>query len=126
MKTQKERIKKIIESAYIIGIHGSQDEQLIRQGFHQDFQMVVKKGDTIESVNIDEWLKRLVVMKKDNPQLWKSPTQHTFENIDVTGNTASVKLNVYKGNIHFSTDYMLLYHFNQGWQIVAKIFNVPQ
>lgn len=36
------------------------------------------------------------------------------------------KLNVYKGTTHFSTDYMLLYKFNDGWKIVSKIFTVPK
>jgi hypothetical protein len=26
---------------------------------------------------------------------------------------------------HFSTDYLLLYRFEEGWRIVSKIFAVP-
>ncbi|NIV44636.1 hypothetical protein GWN49_07160, partial [Candidatus Bathyarchaeota archaeon] len=40
-------------------------------------------------------------------------------------NAAVAKLDVYKGTTQFSTDYMLLYKFKEGWKIVSKIFTVP-
>ena len=41
------------------------------------------------------------------------------------GHAAVAKLDVYKGETHFSTDYMLLYRFDAGWRIVSKVFAVP-
>jgi hypothetical protein len=64
-------------------------------------------------------------MKADNPDLWNAKTTHNFLMVDVTGYTAVTKLDVYKGTVHFSTDSMLLYKFEDGWKIVSKIFAVP-
>ena len=47
-----------------------------------------------------------------------------YELIDVTENAAIVKLQVYKDSKHFSTDYMLLYKYKDGWKIVSKIFRM--
>jgi hypothetical protein len=42
--------------------------------------------------------------------------------VDVEGRAAVAKLEVYKSGVYFSTDYMLLYRFSEGWRIVSKIF----
>lgn len=121
---EKEAVKKVVEYAYIQGIHGNQDEKVVRSGFHPEFNMLVQQNDAIKKVTVDEWLENLKIMIAENPDLWKSKTTHQFEVIDVTGNAAMVKIQVYKGSKHFSTDYMLLYKFDEGWKIVSKIFNL--
>jgi hypothetical protein len=126
MLEPEENIKKVIEESYIDGIHKTQDEKLIGKGFHKDFNMLVLQKNNIEKVDIEGWLKRIEKMKLDNPELWKAKTTCKFILVDVTGNSAVAKLEVYKGEIHFSTDYMLLYKFEEGWEIVSKIYNVRQ
>jgi len=121
----KEAIKKVIEEAYIKGVHRDQDENKMKSGFHQDFAMLVLNNNEINKVSVDEWLKRVAKMKKDNPELWKSRTSYDFRLVDVTRNAAVAKLDVYKGTTHFSTDYMLLYKIEKGWKIVSKIFTIP-
>jgi len=121
----REAIRRVIEKAYIQGIHGGQDEEIVKSGFHQDFAMLVLQNDTIDKVTVDEWLDRIETMKAENPELWNAETTHNFELIDVAGYAAVAKLDVYKGTTHFSTDYMLLYRFEEGWRIVSKIFAVP-
>ncbi len=118
-------IREIIEKAYIEGIHGSQDEATVKSGFHQDFTMLVLHEDGLDKVDVDEWLRRLEKMKADDPDLWSAETRHEFRLVDVSGHAAVAKLDVYKGETHFSTDYMLLYRFDEGWRIVSKVFAVP-
>jgi hypothetical protein len=122
---EKEAIKKVIEEAYIYGIHGNQDEEKIRNGFHEDFSMLVKIDNHLEKVTVDEWLPRIDQMKKDNPEMWAAETRYTFDLIDETDYAAVAKLDVHKGSVHFSIDYMLLYKFEEGWKIVSKVFSVP-
>lgn len=121
----EEVIKKMIEEAYINGIHRDQDRSKVDKGFHQDFAMLVLVDNKITKVDVDEWLKRISKMKKENPNLWNSKTTYDFKLVDVTGTAAVAKLDVYKGATHFSTDYMLLYKFEEGWRIVSKIFTIP-
>jgi hypothetical protein len=122
---QEQAIEKVIEEAYIRGIHGNQDERTVKGGFHQDFAMLVLRDNALEKVDVDEWLRRIEVMKADNPDLWSAETRHEFQLIDATVYAAVAKLDVYKGKTHFSTDYMLLYRFDEGWRIVSKVFAVP-
>jgi hypothetical protein len=123
--TAKESIKQVIEKAYIHGIHGSQDEAVVKSGFHEDFEMLVLGDNGIDKVTVEEWLDRVEGMKRGNPEMWASETRFTFELVDAFEYAAVAKLQVYKGEIHFSTDYMLLYRFEEGWRIVSKIFAIP-
>jgi len=121
----KESIRRVIEKAYIQGIHGNQDEQLVRSGFHEDFAMLVLRDDAIDKVTVDEWLARVEVMKLENPEMWAAETRYSVDLVDVSGYAAVAKLQVFKGEVHFSTDFMLLYRFEEGWRIVSKIFAIP-
>ncbi|MBI9044986.1 MAG: nuclear transport factor 2 family protein [Anaerolineaceae bacterium] len=125
MERNKEAIINIIQQAYIQGIHGNQDISLIQSGFHKDFTMLVLKNDRLEKVKVDQWLERIKEMKAKHPEIWNLKTQHTIEFIDYSGSAAVVKIKVFKGDLHFSSDYMLLYQFEKGWKIVSKIFAVP-
>lgn len=126
MQSADERaIREIIEEAYVEGIHGNQNESTINRGFHRDFAMLVLQADGLEKVAVDEWLRRIEKMKADNPDLWSAKSRHEFRLVDVTGYAAVAKLDIYKGETHFSTDYMLLYRFKDGWRIVSKVFAAP-
>ena len=122
---EKEAVRQVIEEAYIRGIHGDQDETRVKSGFHQDFAMLVLQDNAIDKVTVDKWLEQVERMKADNPELWSAETTHGSAFLYVAGNAAAAKLNVYKGTTHFSTDYMLLYKFEDGWRIVSKTFTIP-
>lgn len=94
-------------------------------GFHPDFRMLVYHKDDIDKVSVDEWLEWVEGIKTDNPEMWQSETRYTFDLVDIAGNAAAAELNVHKGKAHFSTDYMLLYKFRDGWKVVSKIFSMP-
>jgi hypothetical protein len=88
--------------------------------------MLVFKDGEIEKITIDIWFKRIEQMKKDSPELWSAETRYESIQISVTDYAASVQLDVYKGDTFFSTDYMLLYKFEDGWKIVSKIFTISK
>jgi hypothetical protein len=120
----REAIRRVIEEAYIRGIHETQDEATVRSGFHPDFAMLVLQDNTMLKVGLEEWLVRVEALKAGNPELWSAETTCEFLLIDAAGKAAVAKLEVYKGDTFFSTDYMLLYKFEEGWKIVSKVFSV--
>lgn len=119
---EKEAIKKVIEEAYIHGIHVAQDEQAVKSGFHQDFAMLVLQDNAINKETIDAFLERVKKNNAENPDLRNVKTTYNFALIDITGNAAIVKIEIYKDAKHVFTDYMSLYKFEEGWKIVNKIF----
>jgi hypothetical protein len=119
---KKESIKRVIDTAYVEGVHERQDIEAVRAGFHTEFRMMVLDGNRINPVAVDAWLDRVDQLKEGNPDLWSEPTKVEYEMIDIAGRSAVVKLSVFKGTQFFSTDYMLLYQLDDGWTIVSKIF----
>jgi hypothetical protein len=126
MEKEIQEIKKVVEEAYIRGMHGEQDRTLIDGGFHPEFEMLVLEKDEIKRVNVDEWLPRISAMKDSNPALWSEATNYSFKIVDAAGTAGVAKLEVYKGDQFFSVDYMLLYKIEGKWQIVSKVFSVER
>ena len=124
MMSEKDAIKQVVEKAYIEGIHTTQDEEAIRSGFHPDFNMLVLSDDKMSKVSLEDWMPRLVEMKKANPEMWEGETTYKWHLVDQHKYSAVIKIEVHKNGEYFSTDYMLLYRFNEGWRIVSKVFAV--
>lgn len=119
---ERESIKRVIDAAYVEGVHERQDIDVIRSGFHPEFRMMVLDGNAVRPVAVGEWLERVEQLKRADPDLWREPTRVEYKMIDITGRSAVVKLSVFKGMRFFSTDYMFLYRLDEGWSIVSKIF----
>jgi hypothetical protein len=117
-------IQRVIEEAYIRGIHETQNRSLIDRGFHPSFEMLVLAEGDVSKVDVPTWLPRIDAMKTENPELWDSDTSFAFKLVDVAGSAAMAKLDVFKGETFFSTDYMLLYKIQDEWKIVSKVFTV--
>ena len=115
-------IKQVINDAYVEGVHERQDLEAVRAGFDPEFRMMVLKDGAVTPVMADQWLDRVRELKKGDPEAWSKPTSVEYVMIDVTGRSAVVKLNVFKGTRFFSTDYMFLYRLDKGWTIVSKVF----
>ena len=119
-----EAVKRVIEEAYMDGIHRTQDRETVESGFHRDFRMLVLDDDELRKVSLDEWFDRIEGMKTDQLEMWMVETRHEFRLVDVAARAAVAKLDIYKNDEYFSTDYMLLYRFGDGWRIVSKVFTI--
>jgi Putative lumazine-binding len=115
-------VKAVIQSAYIEGVHIQGDASLMRQGFHPDFRMLVLKDGKMTAVTLEEWTGRIAAHAKENPNAPRPDIKADYSVVDVTGNAAVVKVEVYRGGKHTFTDYLSLYKFPDGWKIVGKIF----
>lgn len=115
--TDEEEIQAVITSAYIEGVHLNRDTEAIRAGFHPEFVMTILDDGGVINATLDQWVERIAA---------SSPQEHEieweFENVDVTGSAAVVKLAVFEDGTQIYTDYMGLYKFDSGWKIVNKIF----
>ncbi len=121
IEKEKQAIQQVIESAYVKGIHIDRDPAAIRSGFHPDFTMLVFKDNQMSKVTLEEWIARLEEGKKQNPTLAEKTT-HQFEIVDLSGNAAVARIELFKDGKHVFTDFMSLYKFDEGWKIVNKIF----
>jgi hypothetical protein len=111
-------VRKILVEAYVEGIHVNRDIDAVRCGFHPDFVLTVHDDDQVIVVPLQMWIDRL--------QLDGVRTSHeidyTFSSVDVAGDAATARMEIYEDGTHIYTDYFGLYKLPEGWKIVNKIF----
>jgi hypothetical protein len=120
-QNEEATVKQVITSAYIEGIHNRGSVDDIRKGFHPSFSMLRLVGNEIKPLPIEEWIANLEKARKES----SAPpvkTEGTFVNVDITGDAAVVKLELYRENKKVFADYLVLYKFKEGWRIVSKTF----
>jgi hypothetical protein len=117
-----EAVRKVVTEAYIEGIQNLGNLDAVRKGFHPDFEMLMLRNGNLSKLPISEWLQRLEQRKANPPA--QSPPRVTgkFLAVDITGNAATVKLELHRQGRLIFTDYLSLYKFGDGWKIVSKTY----
>ena len=113
--------RAVVETAYVQGVHASFSAEAIRKGFHPDFRMYALRDGALFFVTRDEWIARLEKRAAEDSR--KAQIQAEYPIVDVTGNTAVVRVELHRDGKHVFTDYLSLYRFADGWKIVAKVFH---
>jgi hypothetical protein len=121
---EKQAVMKVVEEAYVQGVHANPSGEAMRKGFHQDFIMFVFDAGNVKKVTRDEWIGRIeagAAKAKSNGGAPPS-VKHEFPLVEITGNAAIVKVELHRDGKHIFSDYLSLYKFEDGWKIVGKIF----
>jgi len=121
-QAEEEAVKSVIETSYIQGIHNERDVEKIRSGFHEDFNMLSFRDNAINPVSIQQWIEGIERSIERNPDPPEVPVRPDFAAVEVSGNAAVARIEVYRGDVHLYTDFMSLYKFDDGWKIVNKIY----
>ena len=116
-------IRKTIEAAYVRGIHTDWDVELIKAGFHSAFTMFIYEDGGVRKFTIDEWAKSIDRRKQTMPDGPDYEITSEIPLVDITGNAAVARVELYKDGKHIYSDYMSLYKFDDGWKIVGKIYH---
>ncbi|MDH4057509.1 MAG: nuclear transport factor 2 family protein [Cyclobacteriaceae bacterium] len=114
-------VKDVITSAYIEGIQNTGAIEDIRKGFHPTFNMLRLVENEVKPYPIEEWISAIEKRRSDGATS-TARTEGKFISVDITGNAATVKLELYRGGKKTFTDYLVLYKFTEGWRIVSKTY----
>jgi hypothetical protein len=74
------------------------------------------------AVTLEEWITRMENGARKNPDAPRPAIKAEFPVVNVTGNAAVARVEIYRDGKHTFTDYLSLYKFADGWMIVGKIF----
>jgi len=119
----REDIRRVIERAYIEGIHLDQDEEKVNGGFHSEFRMLVRQGTVIAKVDPGAFLEKVKARREADPAAFEAELTYDIPLIDVEGTAAVARIELSRGGVHLFTDYQLLCKFDDGWMIVSKILH---
>lgn len=127
--SDSEAIKLVIQTAYVDGLQNRGDIEPIRKGFHEGFDLLGIRNNTLTKLPIYTWIEYVETAKAQNPDPPADDEIVTvkFLDIDVTGDAAVAKIELHKGGRHIFTDYLSLYRFDEGWRVVSKIYyRIPE
>ena len=110
-KAEKTAIKQVVKTSYIDGIQNKGNIESIRKGFEPGFNLLMKRGNIMNKRAIEEWIKIIERGKQKNPDGPANKVTGKFVSIDITGDAAVVKLELYKNTKQIFTDYLFLYKF---------------
>ena len=122
-QSEDQNVKEIINLAYVGGIHNGGPIDDILKGFHPSFIMFAQTNNNdVKQTPIEDWLKNIEAAraKDSTPSPVKAIAEFTA--VNVVGTSASVTLDLYRGDKKVFTDHLLLYKFSEGWRIVGKSF----
>ncbi len=120
----EKEVKELILKSYVHGAFNELNPDAMRKGFHPDFAIFSADGEKISRYPIDVWANG-VEKRKNKPDFdpAKNKWDHNFASVDVTGGSASVKIELFNKGKHVYTDYLSLLKFDSGWKIVAKVYH---
>jgi len=124
-QNDEDQIKEVVQKAYVDGIQNKGSLTDIDQGFHPCFQLigVHDDGNRVNITPIYNWREGVRAFKEANPEAAISKRTCKFILIDITGQAAIAKIELYTNDKKDFTDYLSLYKFKDGWRIVNKIYN---
>ena len=120
--SEKKEIIKVIDAAYVQGIHNVSATENISKGFHPGFNLLgIDQNNNLTKLPIYTW--EASVNKR--VEVGQSPAVETiakYPMIDITGTAAVAKVELYRDGVQIFTDYLFLYKFEEGWRIVSKVY----
>jgi hypothetical protein len=121
--SEQEAISDMLERCYVHGAFNELNPEAMAEGFHKDFAIFRTYGDELTRYEIEDWVKN-VENKKSSADFDPANNvwEHKFEYVDVTGESAAVKVQLYHEGKHVFTDYLSLLKFPDGWKVVAKVY----
>lgn len=120
--TDESAVKEAINKAYVEALYNLNDIQNIDDGFHPEFKLLGLRQGELTKYTIDRWKKAIEYKAQCCPDGPEVKTEARFPMIDITGDAAVAKVQLYReGHLVFS-EYISLYRFEDGWKIVSNIF----
>ena len=120
---EKDAVEQLVLDSYINGAFNDLNAEAMLNGFHEDFAIFSADGENLSRYEIETWVDGVRKRKSDpdfDPanNVWV----HNFASVDLTGNVATVKVELSRKGKHVYTDYLSLIKFDSGWKIVAKVY----
>lgn len=122
---EEKAIKNEVTKTYIEPLYLGGSVETLEARLHEGFEMFVFHHGEFSKRSKKQWIERLKeVRSRPKKNSTKQERTFKFALIDVTGQTAAVKLEIfYDGKLKF-TDYLTLYKLEEGWKVLSKFFTM--
>ena len=120
---ERERIRRTLEDIYVHDMYVKGSREVLSPEFSEVFHMLVPEldGKTLQPTGL-HW-DGLAELKANHPKAMAPKTRFEFPLIDVTGNAAVARVDVFDGDRPVYSDYVSLYRVEGAWCLVSKVFH---
>ena len=118
----KDEIRNHVLTSYVHGAFNEQNTEAMREGFHPVFKIHGVSDGALSAYPIKDWI-AAIEERKAKPDYERENWTHRFPIIDVTGDAAIVKVELFHDSEHVYTDYWSLLKFEDGWKITDKVYH---
>jgi hypothetical protein len=125
LAAERAAVQRVVQEAYVDGIHNFRRPDAIRKGFHPGFEMLFVREGKLEKLPIYNWIQSIEERnaKEPLPADAKATTTAAYPLTEVTGTVAVCKVELSREGKLVFTDYLILYKLDDGWKIVGKAFH---
>lgn len=122
---ETEKLKDAITKNYVHGAFNETNIKAFKNIFHPEFSII----NTMDDGSFFLFTRNMwedVLQKRLNDKSFDYSTialKPEFKNIEITGNKASVTLDLLLNNKIVYTDFLLLIKIEEEWKIVSKIYH---
>jgi hypothetical protein len=119
---EADAVKEAIKKSYVESIHNWKNLDNIDKGFHPGFELLGLRQGELTKYPIESWKEATLKAVEKHPEGPRCETEARFPIIDITGDAAMAKVELYRKDTLIFSDYLFLYRFEDGWKIVSKIY----
>jgi len=118
-----QRVRELLEDVYVRDMYMKETREALAREFDDVFQMLVPKldGRSYEAVSL-RW-DGLEELRTNHPKAVLPETRFEFPLVEVVGNAAMARVDVFHGPTHIYTDFVSLYRVGGDWRLVCKVFH---
>lgn len=122
-ESEEENLKKVVEETFANGALNKLNTKAMRNGFHQDFAILIAKDNQLNRLFLDDWINVIEEYKNSKEQVSSGirNLEYTIKVLEITGKTAVVKTEFFRKKEMIITDYLSFIKFPDGWKAVGKI-----
>ena len=119
----EERVRQLLEDVYVRDMYMKESREAFSREFDDVFHMLVPELDGRSSEPVSLRWDGLEELRSNHPKAVFPETRFEFPLVDVVGNAAVARVDVFHGDVHVYSDFVSLYCVQGQWRLVSKVFH---
>jgi len=122
-RLETERVRRVLEDVYVRDMYVKESREAMSREFDDVFHMLVPEIDGRRNVPVSVRWDGLAELRSNHPKAISPQTRFEFPLIDVAGNAAVARVDVFHDDTPVYSDYVSLYRVDGSWKLVSKVFH---
>jgi len=119
----EKRVRQVLEDVYVRDMYMKESREALSREFDDVFHMLVPELDGRSNEPMSLRWDGLEELRANHPKAVFPETRFEFPLVDVVGNAAVARVDVFHAETHIYSDFVSLYCVQGQWRLVSKVFH---